>query len=550
MATSFRRMFGTIGVLAALSVSAAAQDITSNDLADGLKNPSRWLTYSGDYTGQRFSPLTQITATNAEQLAAQWTFQTGVNTKFEATPIVIDGTLYVTGSAAANAGGALIQHAWAIDGRTGKQLWHYQRPMPEGLKVCCGLVNRGFAVYHDRLFMVTLDAHFVAFDMKSGKVLYDVEMAKIVDGFAGTGAPLVVKDKVIVGVAGGEYANRGFIDAYDPMTGNRVWRTYTIPGASEPGSETWSGDIWQRGGAPTWLSGTYDPDLNLVYWGTGNPNPDWDGEIRPGDNLFADSLLALDPDTGKLKWHFQFTPHDTHDWDANEIPVLADVTIGGRLRKVVMMANRNGFFYVLDRETGKFILGKPFVNTTWARELNADGKPNVIPGHDPTTEGTVTCPDWYGGTNFMSPAYDPTNRLFFVTARETCARFIRRPPTGIGNVGDRTMGGTVAPVNDPPRGGALRAIDVTTGERKWQITYADAGWAGVLATAGGVVFSGDHDGNFFAADSKSGLKLFQFQTGAPLFGPPTTYMIDGRQFVVIPAGATLTTFALPRKPTT
>ena len=548
MAPNFRLVTAALGISATLTVSVFAQDITSKDLSDGLKSPSRWLTYSGDYTGQRFSPLTQITAGNVEQLAAQWTFQTGVNTKFEATPIVIDGVLYVTGSAAPTAAG-IVQHAWSIDGRTGKQLWHYQRTLPEGLKVCCGLVNRGFAVLRDRLFMVTLDAHFVALEMKSGKVIYDVEMAKIQDGFAGTGAPLIVNEKVLVGVAGGEYANRGFIDAYDPATGARLWRTYTIPAAGEPGSETWPGEMWQRGGAPTWLSGTYDPALNLVYWGTGNPNPDWDGDIRPGDNLYADSLLALDPDTGRIKWHFQFTPHDTHDWDANEIPVLADLTIAGRPRKVVMMANRNGFFYVLDRETGKFILGRPFANTTWAKELDANGRPMVISGHDPTAEGTITCPDWYGGTNFMSPSYDPINRLFFVTARETCARFIRRPPTS-SNVGDRTMGGTVAPVNDPLRAGALRAIDATTGERKWQIAYADAGWAGVLATAGGVVFSGDHDGNFFAADAKTGQKLFQYQTGAQIFAPPTTYTIDGRQYVIIPSGAALTTFALPRRPTT
>jgi len=540
MGSNFRRFFGAVGALLLLIGTLHAQDITSRDLLDGLANPSRWLTYSGDYTGQRFSPLTQITASNVEQLAAQWTFQTGVVNKFEATPIVIDGVLYATGA---------LNHAWAVDGRTGKQIWHYQRALPEGLKVCCGMVNRGFAVYHDRLFMVTLDAHFVALDRKTGRVLFDVEMAKLQDGFAGTGAPLVVKDKVLVGIAGGEYANRGFIDAYDPMTGARVWRLYTIPGAGEKGSESWSGDMWQRGGAPTWLSGTYDPALNLVYWGTGNPNPDWDGESRPGDNLYTDSLLAIDPDAGTIKWHFQFTPHDTHDWDANEIPVLADVSIAGRVRKVAMMANRNGFFYVLDRETGAFILGKPFVNTTWAKEISSNGKPIVVAGHDPTEAGTVTCPDWYGGTNFMSPSFDPAQNLFFVTARETCARFIRRPPTS-STVGDRSMGGTVALVGDPPRAGALRAIDVTTGERKWEIKYGDAGWAGVLATAGGVVFSGDHEGNFFAADSRTGQKLFQFQTGAQIFGPPTTYSIDGRQYVVIGSGATITAFALPRRPTT
>jgi len=544
--------------IAVSAVALSAQNIATKDLTDGLANPARWLTYSGDYTGQRFSPLTDINAANAENLAAQWTFQTGVvNAKFEATPLVIDGMLYVTGGAARSAvgGGAgapasIVQHAWAIDGRTAKQVWHYQRTLPEGLKVCCGLVNRGFAVYGDRLFLVTLDAHFVALDMKTGKEIFDVEMAAIKDGFAGTGAPLIVKDKVIVGIAGGEYANRGFIDAYDPMTGKRLWRFHTIPNPGEPGSETWKGDIWQRGGAPTWLTGTYDPALNLLYWGTGNPNPDWNSEVRPGDNLFADSLVALDPDTGKLKWFFQFTPHDTHDWDANEVPVLADLTISGRARKVVMMANRNGFFYVLDRETGAYILGKPFVNTSWSKELTQDGKPKVIPGHDPTEEGTITCPDWYGGTNFMSPSFDRTRNLFFVTARETCAKFMSRPASITNTLGDRTMGGTVAPHGDPPRGGALRAIDALTGEKKWEIKYADAGWAGVLATAGGVVFSGDNQGMFFAADSKTGQKLFQFQTGAEIFAPPTTFTIDGRQFVVIGSGATLTAFALPKRPTT
>ena len=418
--------------------SLQAQQITTKDVSDGLANAQRWLSHSGDYTGQRFSPLKQITAANVDQLAAQWTFQTGVNNKFEAKPIVIDGMIYATGP---------LNYAWAIDGRTGRRVWEYRRwqTMPTNLKVCCGLVNRGFAVYGDRLFMATLDAHLVALEMKTGKVLFDVEMETAERGFAGTGAPLVVKDKLIVGIAGGEFANRGFIDAYDPMTGNRLWRFFTIPAPGEKGSETWKNDWWERGGAPTWLTGTYDPALNLLYWGTGNPNPDWNGDVRAGDNLYTGSLLALDPDTGKLRWHYQFTPHDTHDWDANEVPVLADLTIAGRVRKVVMMANRNGFFYVLDRATGELLVGKPFANTTWAKEIGKDGRPIQIPGHDPTPEGTETCPDWYGSTNFMSPSYDPVNKVFFVSVRETCARFLlRRPPENV-KVGDRSMG-AVAPV--------------------------------------------------------------------------------------------------------
>ncbi len=534
-------LFVAVGAaFAAASLTAQGPGITAKDLLDGLSNPTRWLTYSGDYTGQRFSPLTQITPANAGQLAAQWTFQTGVVNKFEATPIVLDGVLYLTGA---------LNHAWAVDARSGKQIWHYQRQLPEGLKVCCGMVNRGFAILGDRLFMVTLDAHFVALEMKTGKVIYDKEMAAPKDGFAATGAPLIVKDKVIVGVAGGEYANRGFIDAYNPATGDRLWRFYTIPAPGEPGSETWKGEIWARGGGPTWLSGTYDPQLNLLYWGTGNPNPDWDGTSRPGDNLYTGSLVALDPDTGKLKWHFQYTPHDTHDWDANEIPVLADLTVNGRPRKVVMMANRNGFLYINDRATGEFIRARPFVNTTWATETTKEGRPQLIPGHEPTDQGTVTCPDWYGGTNFMSPSFDAGRGLFFVTARETCARFIRRSPPANAALGDRTMGGTVALVPEPKRYGALRAIDAATGERKWEITYDDAGWAGVTATAGGVVFSADHEGTFLVADSATGKKLYTYQTGSVVFAPPTTYLLDGRQYVVLPSGSTLTAFALPKADT-
>jgi len=532
----------TAPVAALLTMAAVsllhAQGITNKDLLDGLANPSRWLTYSGDYTGRRFSPLAQITPANAGRLAAQWTFQNGVVNKFEATPIVIDGVMYVTGA---------LNHAWAVAAGTGRQIWHYQRQLPQGLKVCCGMVNRGFAVYGDRLFMATLDAHFVALEMKTGKVIYDIEMAPAKDGFAATGAPLVVKDKVIAGIAGGEFANRGFLDAYNPETGERVWRFYTIPAPGEPGSDSWKGEIWQRGGGPTWLTGSYDPQLNLLYWGVGNPNPDWDGESRPGDNLYTGSLIALDPDTGTLKWHYQYTPHDTHDWDANEVPVLADITINGRARRVVMMANRNGFFYVNDRITGEFIRARPFVHTTWSNEIGRDGRPVLNPGQEPTEAGTVTCPGLYGGTNFQSPSFDPTRGLFFVTARETCMRYIRRPPSPTAALGSLTLGGSAALVSEPVKSsGALRAIDPTTGETKWEIAYDDAGWAGVLATAGGVVFSADHEGTFFAADSTTGKKLYSFQTGAAIYAPPTSYQVDGRQYVVMPSGTTLTAFALPK----
>ena len=365
-----RRVAAAILTMAGVAAPLSAQNITDADLSKGLSDPTRWLVVSGTYDGQRLSPLTQITPANVSQMAPQWTFQAGVTGQFEATPVVLNGTLYMTGPQ---------NHAWAIDAKTGRQIWHYQRLLPAGLKVCCGPVNRGFAIYGNKLFMTTLDAHLIALDPKDGKVLWDVELADYKLGHASTVAPLVVKGKLIVGMAGGEYANRGFIDAYEPETGKRVWRFWTIPAPGEPGSETWPVDVLERGGSPTWVTGTYDADLNTVYWGTGNPNPDWDGDSRPGDNLYAASVVALDPDTGTLKWHFQYTPHDTHDWDANQTPVLADLTINGQPRKVLMQANRNGFLYVLDRTNGKFINAWAYGNQNWASGFTPEGRPIETP---------------------------------------------------------------------------------------------------------------------------------------------------------------------------
>ena len=361
-----------------------------------------------------------------------------------------------------------------------------------------------------------------------------------------------MKDKIITGIAGGEFAVRGFLDAYDVNTGKQVWRFWTVPAPGEPGSETWPKDLstWERGGAPTWLTGSYDPDLNTVYWGTGNPNPDFYGDDRQGDNLYSGSLVALDADTGKLKWHFQFTPHDVHDWDANQIPVLADLKIGGQPLKAVIVANRNGFLYVLDRVSGKFVHAKPFIHQTWAREIGPDGRPIELPDQRPTAKGTLTCPDLFGGTNFMSPSFDPSSGWLYVSARETCQiYFAEAPPAGY-KAGDRTMGGRVARAPDNTPHGALRAIDPITGERKWEIKHAAPSWAGVLTTAGGIVFSGDNEGYVLAADSKSGKELWRYQTGAPIYAPPTTYMLDGRQYLVMPAGMTLTAFAVPMAATT
>ena len=514
---------------------SAESGVTYEDLLNGLSEPSSWLTYSGDYTGQRHSPLTMITPENVQDLVPIWTFQTGTMTRgrgFETTPLVLDGVLYVTGSN---------NFAWALDARTGRPFWQYRRNLPDDLTYGSSApVNRGFGILGDRLFMVTLDAHLLALDRKTGSVLWDIELADYRIGYAATLAPLVIDDKVIVGISGGEYPTRGFIDAYDPTTGDRIWRFYTVPSPGEFGSETWPDDpeVMARGGGGTWMTGSFDPELDLIYWGTGNPNPDYYGEKREGDNLFTNSIVAIEANTGILRWHYQFTPHDLHDWDSNHVPVLADLVLDGELRKVVMVANRNGFFYMLDRVTGELLVGKPFTDTTWAREIGSDGRPIVL------NDGSKGClPDPWGGTNFMPPSFNPDLGILFVTAREVCATFVPQEPEIIPG---RTSFGGVVWIDRDQGYGALRAIDVRTGERQWEFRYPSATMAGVMTTASGLVFAGDHEGNFMAFDASTGRNLWHYQTGSRIWGAAAmTHVLDGRQHVLIPSGTTLVAFALP-----
>ena len=517
--------------------------VTYQDLLDGLTHPGRWLMYSGDYTGRRHSPLTQITPANVHRLAAQWTFQAEgmvLGRGFESTPLVLDGVMYLTGNN---------NYAWAVDLKTGRQIWRYRRPLPQGLTYGGGNpTNRGFAALGDRLFMGTLDAHLIALDRNTGAVLWDVMLDDFRLGHAATAAPLVVKDKVIMGNAGGDLPTRGFIDAYDAATGQRAWRFYTIPAAGEPGADTWSdADVLPRGGGATWQVGSYDPELNLIYWGTGNPNPDYYGGDRQGDNLYTTSLVALDADTGKLRWHYQFTPHDTHDWDSNHVPVLAELTIDGRPRRVVMVANRNSFFYVLDRVTGELLLGKPFTGTQWAREIGRDGRPIVLnTGAVTPDDPNPTCvPDLRGGTNFNPPSYDPALGLFFVMARETCAIYT---PQKMEPVPGRVfMSGGMKKLPEPDYG-ALRALDPITGAMKWEFTLPTPSLAGVMSTASGVVFAGDNEGNFNAFDARTGKKLWSYRMGSLIWGAAaTTFMLDGRQHLLMPSGTTVVAFALPQE---
>jgi alcohol dehydrogenase (cytochrome c) len=519
-------------------------EVTYQDLLDGLKNPSRWLSYSGDYTGRRHSPLKQITPENVGRLAAQWTWQAEgmvIGRGFESTPLMMDGVLYISGNN---------NYAWAIDARSGRQLWRYRRALPGGLTYGgANPSNRGLAALGNLLYMGTLDAHLLALDRDTGKIVWDTVLDDYKIGHAALAAPLIVKDKVITGNSGGDIPTRGFIDAYNAKTGARVWRFYTIPAKGEPGSETWSSEeVLPRGGGATWVTGSYDPELNLIYWGVGNPNPDYYGLDRLGNNLYTASLVALDADTGKLRWHYQFTPHDTHDWDSNHIPVLADLTINGQARKVVMVANRNGFFYTLDRTNGQLIVGKPYTATKWAREIGPNGPIVLNNGVIPPggSEATTPCvPDLRGGTVYNPPSFDPALQLFYVMARETCAYYT--PTKQDWQPGRSFMGGGMRKLAEPDFS-ALRALDPKTGALKWEYTFPTATLAGVMSTASGLVFAGDHEGNFNAFDSRSGKRLWYYRTGSPIWGGTgTTYMLDGRQYVLIPSGNTIVSFALPEK---
>jgi alcohol dehydrogenase (cytochrome c) len=401
-------------------------------------------------------------------------------------------------------------------------------------------VNRGLAILGDKVFLGTLDSHVIALDAKTGNVVWDVTAVDYRGGYSITLAPLVIKNLVIIGVSGGEYGIRGFIDAYDAATGERKWRFYTVPGPGEPGHETWEGDSWKTGGAPAWITGTYDPATNTTFWTTGNPSPSNRGEGRAGDNLYSNSLLALDPETGKLKWYFQFSKHDEHDYDATQVPVMVDQGD----KHLILQANRNGFFYVIDRASGKLIYAKPFAKVTWSDSKDANGAPIARKDASPTPEGNRVCPGAAGATNWMSPTYDPQTELFYVTAREQCDIFSTAPQPY--EAGHAYYGSAYFPNDDAaPFTGALRAIEPGTGKIKWEWKHPSPTWSGVLSTAGGLVFTGDAEGNFIALEAASGKVLWHFQCGASVYSSPMSFAIEGKQYVAVAAGSSLFTFSLP-----
>jgi alcohol dehydrogenase (cytochrome c) len=494
-----------------------------------------WLSYHGDYSGRRYSSLTQITPKNAGKLRAQWVFHSPNSNHLEATPQAANGLMFVTSA----------NSVFALDARTGRKVWESLRPVTEGLvDDASAHHNRGVALWHTRLFMETDNAHLLCIDARSGHLIWEVAYAHGNKNYGATSAPLVVKDKVLVGTSGGDDGVRGFIAAFDAMTGKEAWRFWTIPGPGEFGSSSWPGDTHLRGGATTWMPGTYDTELNTIYWGTSNPAPDFDGGPRPGDDLYTDCVLALDPDTGKLKWYFQFTPHDLYDYDATETPVLVDARYRGVARKLLVEANRNGFVYVLDRTTGEFLSATPFVKKlNWAKGIDSHGRP-IRTGVQPTKDGSLVCPDMTGATNWFSPSYNPATRLLYFMALENCHLYFLKPQEF--EEGKEFYATGVKRVPGETGQKILLAYNPETNSFAWRYPQVGGGdsWGGTMTTAGGLVFFGNDAEGFEAVDARTGASVWHFNTGQPMHASPMSYAVNGVQYVAIAAGSDVFSFGL------
>ncbi len=539
-----------LGVLFLVPGSLDAQ-VTWDRLLNAEDEPHNWLTYSGAHSSTRHSLLDQITPSNAEDLELKWVFQARSLENFTSTPLVVDGIMYVTQAP---------NDVVALDAKTGRIFWVFEHVPSRSARPCCGRVNRGVAILGDTLFMATLDAQLVAIDAISGSLIWQTAVGEPEKGYAMTLAPLIVKDKVIVGVAGGELGIRGYIAAYDAATGDEVWRFYTIPGPGEPGHETWEGDAWEHGGAPVWLTGSYDPDTNQTFWGVGNPGPDWNPGQRPGDNLYSDCVVALDADTGELQWYFQFTPNDAYDYDAVQVPVLVDVeTETGSTIKAMFWANRNGFFYALDRTTGRFLNGSPFVEVNWAEGLDDSGRPVQTP----QPPGAITYPGTSGGTNWYSPSYSPNTGLFYLSAWENYGSInMPSPEPAVYREGGFFLGGRPMPpipgaanpaaltrghINEWTEAtgtGAVIALDPRTGQEQWKFEMTDVTSSGIMTTASNLLFTGGREGYFHALDARSGELLWKVSLGGMIMNGPISYQVDDTQFVAAAAGNALFVFGL------
>lgn len=494
-----------------------------------------WPTYNGDTSGRRYSELKQVDAKNVDQLAPAWTYRVDVHdlrgqptVEIKSTPLMVNGVLYFT----------IPDHVWAIDARTGEQIWHFSWVDHGGHLVG----QRGVGIAGNRVFFLAPDGWFLALDAHNGKELWRVQVADPKLQYFTTMAPLVIRNHVIVGVGGDAMDVPGYLESRDPETGALQWRWNTEPQAGDPAAATWPGaSAMQHGGGMTWLPGTYDPDLNLLYWGTGNPNPVYAGQGRKGSNLWTCSVVALNPDTGKLVWYFQASPHDTHDWDDVETPVLFDAKIDGQPRKLLAQAARNGYFFVLDRTNGKNVVSEPYTGANWAKGVDSTGQPIPNSDKEPKTDGAILNIAALGGTNWFAPSLDPETGLFYVNGIKGYSLAYLTDtddhPEGYGGSG-RTLW----------QAGMLEALDYRTGKITWTHEFPGKGMAasGILTTAGHLLFSGDPSGNFIAWNPKSGEPLWHFHAAAKVSNGPMTYMLDGRQYVVAGAGDTLYGFALTK----
>lgn len=526
--------------LATATASGSFSQVSAERLLNAENEPSQWMTYSGTYKSQRFSKLDQINRQNVTQLELKWVFQAESLDKFQSTPLVVDGVMYLTEPP---------NNVVAIDAATGRRFWKYTHNEPTKVNVCCGRVNRGLAIWKNSLFMGTVDGRLLSLDAQTGSVNWDITVVDYLGGYSITLAPLIIKDKIIIGTAGGEYGIRGFLQAHDVRTGKKLWRFYTIPGPGEPGHETWEGDSWKRGGGSVWLTGSYDPELNLTYWGIGNPSPDWNGDVRKGDNLYSDSVVALNPDNGKLDWYYQFTPHDEWDWDAVQIPVLVDRPFKGKQRKLILWGNRNGFYYVLDRVTGEFLVAKAFVYQNWAKGIDKKGRPIRAPNQGPSAEGTKTYPSVQGATNWYSPTYSPQTGLFYLSVWESYpSTYYKGDPTytrGNRYVGSLPQGIYPNTTTDTEPGyGAVRALAPETGELEWEFKMAEVSESGLMSTAGNILFSGSMQGQFVILDVFNGNLLWSMNLGGRMTNSPMTYQVEDSQFVAVSAGHSLFVFGL------
>lgn len=525
--------------LSAQSIIRAFTGITIDvKPAELLAKPSQsnWLSYNGDYTGRRYSDLREITRENVGRLRAQWVFHPANSSSLEVTPIVVDGVMIVTSA----------NDAYALDAQTGRALWHYSRPVTEGLiDDAAQHHNRGVGIWHSRIYLETDNAHLLCLDARSGHLLWDVAYTDGNKNYGATSAPLVVNNKVVVGTSGGDDGVRGFIAAYDAETGKESWRFWTIPGPGEIGSASWPGESYKLGGGTTWMPGTFDPELNTLFWGTSNPSPDFDGGPRPGDDLYTDCLLALDADSGKLKWFFQFTPHDLFDYDATETPVLVDALFHGQLRKLVIEANRNGFLYVLDRTDGKFLSARRFVEKlNWASGIDEQGRP-IRTDIRPTKEGTRVCPGFAGATNWYAPSFNPSTGLFYFLALENCNIYLMKPQEFAPGETYYSTGVRHSQGDHGQR--KLLAFALEGDKPAWRYLQSGLGRSsgGTMTTSGDLVFFGDDSQSFEAVDAASGKPLWHFNTGQTISSSPMTYSVRGKQYVAIAAGNDIFSFALP-----